>query len=270
MSQLGLPLQPKTLDIKDLFFSLIECGWLTRIEADTFLADLNLIRAMEESTSPVPENIFNALNLVPYDKVKVLILGQDPYPNPLHAHGLAFSSKNSTTPGSLRNIFKAIDSAYGSKLAETKNNDLTAWANSGVLLLNTALTYKNAFDNSLTAKENKKAQQKTRIFHMTAWKSFINLIITKLLNRKKPLVMLLWGGEAWNIVQNCINEKETVIEHGQNGKEYLPQKNVLILHTDHPSQVKINLGGKFLEHAPIHFKECDKFLGEDAVCWTNL
>ena len=142
--------------MEKLFKELIKNGWLNETEVSRFLNDENMVRSMKESTSPSLNNIFNALNLVPYDKVKVLILGQDPYPNPLHAHGLAFSSLNKTTPGSLRNIFKALDSLYGSSLVDKKNNDLTPWAKSGVLLLNTSLTYKNTFDESLSDKEKQK------------------------------------------------------------------------------------------------------------------
>ena len=256
--------------MENLFNNLVKNGWLNANEAQRFISDENLCRAIKESTSPVFNNIFNALEIVPFDEVKVLILGQDPYPNPLHAHGLAFSSKNTTTPGSLRNIFKAIDSAYGSNLVVKKNNDLTEWAESGVLLLNTALTYKNTFDKSLSDKENKKNQTREKAFHMSVWKEFVDTIITKLLNRDKKLVMLLWGGEAWNIVLKNIERNGIKYEEYRNGKVVLTGKNILILHTDHPSQVKINLGGKFLEHAPLHFKECDEFLGKDSVCWTNL
>ena len=256
--------------MEKLFSNLVENGWINEEERQEFISDKNLCRAITESTSPVFNNIFSALNIVSFDDVKVLILGQDPYPNPLHAHGLAFSSKNTTTPGSLRNIFKAIDSVYGSKLVEKKKNDLTKWAESGVLLLNTALTYKNTFDETLSDKENKKNKIREKTFHMSAWKGFVDTIITKLLNRNKKLVMLLWGGEAWNIVLKNIKKNEIVYEEYENGKVILSNKNILILHTDHPSQVKINLGGRFLEHAPLHFIECDKFLDKDSVCWTDL
>jgi len=256
--------------MKKLFNEIADNGWLSREEVQTFISDENIIKAINESTSPVYENIFNALKLVSYDAVKVLILGQDPYPNPLHAHGLAFSSKNSTTPGSLRNIFKAIDSLYGSNLVEKKNNDLTPWAEEGVLLLNTALTYKNVCNETLPLKDNKKNQAKEKTFHMSVWEPFINLIITKLLNRNKKLVMLLWGGDAWNIVLKNIKKQNIVTKEYENGKVILPDKNILIMHTDHPSQVKINLGGKFLEHAPLHFAECDKFLGDNKINWINL
>jgi len=256
--------------MKNLFNDLIVNGWISEDEAVAFSSDTNLMKAITESTSPIYENIFNALNLVSYDSVKVLILGQDPYPNPLHAHGLAFSSKNTTTPGSLRNIFRAIDSVYGSDLTGNKNNDLTNWAKSGVLLLNTSLTYKNTYNPSLPVKENKNAQVREKKFHLKTWENFINIIITRLLLRNKKLVMLLWGGDALNIVRKNIERQSLKVEEKEFGKIIIPDKNILILYTDHPSQVKINLGGKFLEHAPKHFIECDNYLGNEKICWTDL
>ncbi len=256
--------------MEQLFNELVDAGWLNRSEAMHFMSDAALSKAIRESTSPVFENIFNALKLVPYESVKILILGQDPYPNPLHAHGLAFSSKNPTTPGSLRNIFKALDSVYGSNLVEKKNNDLTPWAEHGVLLLNTSLTYKNVSDDNLAMKDNKKNQSKEKAFHMSVWAPFVDIIIKKLLMRDKKLVMLLWGGDAWNIVLKNIKKLGLSIDEQPNGKVVLQNSNILILHTDHPSQVKINLGGKFLEQAPQHLVECDKFLGADKINWTNL
>ena len=170
----------------------------------------------------------------------------------------------------MRNIFKAIDSVYGSNLVGKKNNDLTPWAEAGVLLLNTALTYKNTYDASLSEKENKNNQVREKKFHMKTWETFIDLIVMKLLCRNKKLVMLLWGGEAWNIVLKNIEKLGITMKESDSGKVILPDNNILILHTDHPSQVKINLGGKFLEHAPMHFKECDLFWGKDKINWTVL
>ena len=255
--------------INKLFDVLVARGWLTRDEACTFVQNDAINKVMNESTSPILDNVFNAFNLTNYNDVKVLILGQDPYPNPMHAHGLAFSSRNTTTPGSLRNIFKAIDVVYGSNLVVNKNNDLTNWAKSGVLLLNTSLTYKSVGETTVEL-PIKNSQNKEKKFHLKTWEPFINLIITKLLNRNKKLVMFLWGGDALNIVMKNIKRQNLTTEETANGKIFLPQNNVLILYTDHPSQVKINLGGKFLEHAPSHFKECDIFLGNDKINWISL
>ena len=107
------------------------------------IVDLNLLKTIEEQLGeeflPEPKSVFRALNLVP-EKVKVLILGQDPYPNPEHAMGLAFSvNKNvSVLPASLKNIFKELESDLG--MVRT-NGDLSDWVDKGVLLLNSSLTF---------------------------------------------------------------------------------------------------------------------------------
>jgi uracil-DNA glycosylase len=107
------------------------------------IVDLNLLKTIEEQLGeeflPEPKNVFKALNLVP-EKVKVLILGQDPYPNPDHAMGLAFSvNKNvSVLPASLKNIFKELESDLG---VVRTNGDLSDWVDKGVLLLNSSLTF---------------------------------------------------------------------------------------------------------------------------------
>lgn len=107
------------------------------------IVDLNLLKTIEEQLGeeflPEAKNVFKALNLVP-EKVKVLILGQDPYPNPDHAMGLAFSvNKNvSVLPASLKNIFKELESDLG---VVRTNGDLSDWVDKGVLLLNSSLTF---------------------------------------------------------------------------------------------------------------------------------
>ena len=107
------------------------------------IVDLNLLETIEEQLGeeflPDPKNVFRALNLAP-EKVKVLILGQDPYPNPEYAMGLAFSvNKNvSVLPASLKNIFKELESDLG---VVRTNGDLSDWVDKGVLLLNSSLTF---------------------------------------------------------------------------------------------------------------------------------
>ena len=107
------------------------------------IVDLNLLKSIEnqldEDFLPDPRNVFKALTLSP-EKVKVLIVGQDPYPNPEHAMGLAFSvNKNvSVLPASLKNIFKELESDLG---VVRTNGDLSDWVDKGVLLLNSSLTF---------------------------------------------------------------------------------------------------------------------------------
>ncbi len=121
------------------------------------------ILPIEETTS----GIFYAFELIPLNKVKVLIIGQDPYPNPDRAQGLAFSFKNnSPSDDSLKNMFIKIKEAYN---FENTNTDLTPWAKQGVLLLNTSLTF--------TGKDNTEMLQWRKF-----WKPYIDYPLQKLIN----------------------------------------------------------------------------------------
>lgn len=129
---------------------------------------------------PEMENIFNALNAVKYEDVKVVIIGQDPYHEPNQAHGLAFSVQDGVEiPPSLVNIYKEIESDLGIKCQNTGN--LLRWAKQGVLLLNTSLTVRRAQANSHRGK---------------GWEIFTNEVIKQLSKRKEPMVFLLWGSNA--------------------------------------------------------------------------
>jgi uracil-DNA glycosylase len=130
---------------------------------------------------PERQEVFNALNAAPFERVKVVILGQDPYPTKGHAHGLSFSVNKEVVPlpKSLQNISKELRSDVGSDL--TNNGDLTKWASQGVLLLNTILTVKEASPGSHAG---------------LGWEQLTDAIITQLSNRKEPLVFILWGAHA--------------------------------------------------------------------------
>lgn len=135
---------------------------------------------------PPPKLVFNAFNLVPFDKVKIVILGQDPYHNieagiP-QANGLAFSvSPHITPPPSLKNIFKEINRDLG--LPIPSSGDLTKWATQGVLLL-----------NSLLSVEYKKALSHSSF----GWETFTNRVIEILSLRREKLIFMLWGNYAKN------------------------------------------------------------------------
>ena len=124
----------------------IEQSWkdalTTEFEKDYFKKLTDFVRSEYMSGKtiyPEPKNIFNAFNLCPLDKVKVVIIGQDPYHEPGQAHGLCFSVKSGINfPPSLINIYKEIELDIGHK--SITNGDLTSWANQGVLLLNSTLT----------------------------------------------------------------------------------------------------------------------------------
>ncbi len=244
------------------FEILIKNGWLDKSSAKKYLENKDITDAIKASTSPKCENIFNALKMVPLNKVRAVIIGKDPYPNPLHAHGLAFSSKNNVTPDSLKNIFKALDSVYGSNLFNQAKNDLTSWANQGVLLLNTSLTFKKTDD--------KKEQTQLQRIHAKIWQGFIREIIEKLLKTNQPLVMFLWGNEAHDLVYKSIKDKDFKLTNHLRTPQIIPNTNIMLLMASHPSPLSVNRGGDFLEVVPKHFLESDKFLKDNKVNWITL
>ncbi len=128
---------------------------------------------------PEYHNIFNALNSLKYEDVKVVIIGQDPYHGEGEAHGLAFSVREGIKmPPSLRNIFKELKDDVGIERSKT---DLTDWVNQGVLLLNAVLTVTK--DTPGSHKD-------------IGWQEFSDLVITKLNERKTPVIFVLWGNYA--------------------------------------------------------------------------
>ncbi|WP_409303304.1 uracil-DNA glycosylase [Peribacillus sp. SCS-155] len=129
---------------------------------------------------PDVEDIFNALQFTPYSKVKVVILGQDPYHGPNQAHGLSFSVKPGVPlPPSLRNIFKELHQDMGCPIPN--NGSLVEWAHQGVLLLNTVLTVRDGQAHSHRGK---------------GWEIYTDEIIKQLSNRDKPIIFVLWGKPA--------------------------------------------------------------------------
>ncbi len=129
---------------------------------------------------PPPKFIFNALDSVPFEKVRVVILGQDPYHGPGQAHGLSFSVPDGTPmPPSLRNIFKEIHDDLGLPVPDSGN--LQHWADQGVLLLNATLTVESGKAGSHQGK---------------GWEQFTDAVIKKLSDERGGLVFLLWGAYA--------------------------------------------------------------------------
>ncbi len=152
--------------------------------------------------------IFNAFNLTPFDDVKVVILGQDPYHNVGQAHGLAFSVPDGIQkPPSLQNIFKELNQDLGIPIPEHGN--LEKWAKEGVLLLNASLTVR-AHEAASHAK--------------IGWQRFTDAAIKALSDKKQNLVFILWG--------NCAIAKENLIDHNKH----------LILKTVHPSPLSASRG----------------------------
>lgn len=159
---------------------------------------MSIIDKKYSETTCFPEynDIFNALKLTPYSKVKVVILGQDPYHGTGEAHGLSFSVKDDIKkPSSLKNIFKELHDDLG--YPEPKSGNLEKWAKEGVLLLNSVLT----------VEKDKAASHKD-----LGWEILTDHII-KLLNMKEtPIVFILWGNFAKKKKVYITNKKHLIIE----------------------------------------------------------
>lgn len=149
---------------------------------------------------PEEENIFKAFELTPFDRVKVVILGQDPYHTPGMAQGIAFSVPEDFTPKppSLKNILKELEDDIGSNAQAIKTKgDLTVWAKQGVLLLNTVLTV------------DKGAAMSHRGI---GWEIFTKEVIKLISNQKEGIVFILWGREAKKYKKLIDNHKHYIIE----------------------------------------------------------
>src|SRR5690606_16449159 len=129
---------------------------------------------------PAADSIFEAFNRAPWDRVKVVIIGQDPYHGPRQAHGLCFSVfEDAKIPPSLKNIFKEIKTDIGKDIPA--NGNLERWADQGVLMLNAVLTVQAHKAGSHSRK---------------GWEKFTDRVIEELSAKKENLVFLLWGGPA--------------------------------------------------------------------------
>lgn len=146
---------------------------------------------------PPPKNIFRAFELCPFDKVEVVILGQDPYHGPKQANGLCFAvGEGVALPPSLQNIFKEIESDLGQKLVH-RTGDLERWAKQGVLLLNATLTVRTRAAGSHQGK---------------GWEEFTDAVIRELSEERENLVFILWGNYAKAKGAHIDRTKHLVIE----------------------------------------------------------
>lgn len=177
--------------------------------------------------------IFNAFNLCPFDKVKVVILGQDPYHEPRQAEGLCFSVSDGVPfPPSLINIFKEIENDLGTPMPHS--GSLVRWAQQGVLLLNA----------TLTVREHAAGSHQRR-----GWEEFTDATISALSRDRDNLVFILWGGYARSEAQLIDNSRH------------------LILQSVHPSPLSANRGGWFGNH---HFSLTNQYLqqhGMEPIKW---
>lgn len=150
-----------------------------------------------EAVYPPPKYIFRAFDLCPFDEVKVVILGQDPYHGPRQANGLCFAvDEGVALPPSLQNIFKEIESDLGQPL-KNRSGDLERWAKQGVLLLNATLTVRARLPGSHQGK---------------GWEEFTDAAIKALSERREHLVFILWGNYAKQKGAHIDRSKHLVIE----------------------------------------------------------
>ena len=181
---------------------------------------------------PKPTDVFNAFNKTPFDKVKVVILGQDPYHGKGQAHGLSFSvPKGITAPPSLRNIFTELKNDIGKEIPQ--DGDLTNWAEQGVLLLNAILT---VVANSPAS------------HHNMGWEDFTDTVIKTISDKKENIVFILWGAYA------------------QKKKSLIDTQKHLVIESPHPSPFSADRG--FFGSKP--FSKTNEYLkskGETEINW---
>ena len=209
----------------------IEKSWKkvlkTYIETKEFQDLANFVREeyLTKTIYPSPKNVFDAFNSTPFDKVKVVIIGQDPYHNPGQAHGLCFSVQDGVAPPpSLKNIYKELDTDLDIKKDFTKGN-LTDWTNQGILLINSVLTVRKNEPGSHAKK---------------GWEQFTDEVIKQLSDKKENLVFLLWG--------NYAKQKGAVIDRSKH----------LVLESAHPSPFSAHNGFFGCKH----FSQTNKYLKE--------
>lgn len=217
----------------------IETSWKKVLESEfeekyfKELVDFVKLEYKKSTVYPPAGFIFNAFKLTPFDKVKVVILGQDPYHQPHQANGLAFSVANEVKiPPSLVNIYKELESDLGVKTKNTGGN-LENWAKQGVLLLNATLTVRA---NQAGSHQNK------------GWEKFTDAIVKILSEKKENLVFILWGSYA--------QKKGLIIDKSKH----------LVIRSAHPSP--LSAYGGFFGSKP--FSQTNSYLifsGQEPIVW---
>ncbi len=189
-----------------------------------------------EQVFPPPDQVFAALAYTPYDQVRAVILGQDPYHDDNQAHGLCFSvQRGIKVPPSLRNMYKELESDLG--IAGPDHGFLEAWAEQGVLMLNTVLTVRAHKPNSHRKK---------------GWETFTDRVIAAVAEREEPVVFVLWGKPA--------QKKLKIIERAGGGRHE-------VIMSAHPSPLSARNG--FFGSKP--FSKINAALegwGNEPIDWT--
>ena len=216
----------------------IESSWQQRLQSEfdkPYFENLTAFVRHEYATKtvyPPGSQIFAAFDACPFDQVKVVILGQDPYHEPRQEHGLCFSVNDHIPfPPSLQNIFKEIESDLG--IPVPRSGNLTRWAQQGVLLLNA----------TLTVEAHRAASHQGR-----GWETFTDAVIHKLAEEREHLVFILWGSYA------------------QRKGDFIDRSRHLVLQSPHPSPLSAHRGF-FGNH---HFSQTNQYLeahGIEPIRW---
>lgn len=220
----------------------LDPSWLAHLEsafAQPYMADLRAFLEQERAAGkvvfPRGNDIFNAMNTTPFDDVKVVIIGQDPYHGPGQAHGLSFSvPRGVPVPPSLQNIYKEIAATYGRPMPP--HGDLTGWARQGVLLLNATLTVRQGEAGSHQGR---------------GWEQFTDAVIRAVNDRHDHIVFMLWGSYA------------------QKKGAFIDRTRHCVLTSPHPSPLSAHRG--FLGCG--HFMKANQYLkthGRAEIDWYGL
>ncbi len=220
------------------FFKSLPASWQQPLEDICERPEIaSLVQFLKEREAagaiiyPHKQNMFAALKATPFDNVRVVIVGQDPYHGAGQAHGLSFSVPQGVDqPPSLRNIFKELHADIGMPMPHT--GTLTSWANQGVLLLNALLSVEA---NSPASHAGK------------GWELFTDAILAQLIQRKQPTVFMLWGAYAQKKIANLNLHID----------QHIDQSNHLILKAAHPSPFSVTrfLGCRHFSQANIFLKQ---------------
>lgn len=225
-----------------IFPSQLEDSWCKVLEEEFHKPYMSALKAFlaRERSGPTPifppaRDVFNAFAFTPVDKVKVIIVGQDPYHGPGQAHGLCFSVQPGIpVPPSLQNIFKELNTDLGIQIPN--HGCLIAWAKQGVLLLNATLTV---------------SQSAPMSHHGKGWEEFTDAVIRIIAQRTDAIVFILWGKSAQQKCQHLISSENS--QH-------------LVLTAAHPSPFSAHQGF----FGCRHFSKTNQFLieqGKDPINW---
>ena len=209
----------------------------SEFEKDYYLSLREFLKAeyFSRKIYPPMNDIFNALKYTSYEDARVVILGQDPYHGEGQAHGLCFSVKEGTPfPPSLKNIFKELNDSLGIEIP--KSGELVGWAKQGVLLLNTTLTVREGMPQSHKGH---------------GWEILTDKIIEVMNEKERPVVFMLWGGNA------------------RAKKALITNKNHLVLECAHPSPLSAYAGF----FGSNHFAKANEYLAsknEKTIDWSRI